>query len=205
MERAKGFRIMLFWRPTTEFNEERMVLRAQSGDRHALDRLLERHEVALFHHVHRILADEAATYDVLQETFIVVAKNISKLRERVKFKAWLYGCATRVALRSRKRNAVRAAQETDNEPISTSPRALEAVLQKEQIRKMTAEVDRLSPPLRAVVLLHYLEELTLCETAKALELPIGTVKSRLAAALYALRERLSDPTNTDAGRTQERG
>jgi RNA polymerase sigma-70 factor (ECF subfamily) len=55
---------------------------------------------------------------------------------------------------------------------------------------MMRHIDTLSLPLRSVVLLHYLEQFTLCETAKALEVPVGTVKSRLAAALSALRERL---------------
>ena len=182
---------MLFWRPTGEIKEERLVLHAQSGDRWALDILLKRYEIQLFRHVYRIVGDEQAAYDVLQETFIVVAKNIAKLRFRDKYKAWIFGTATRIALKGRQKIAVRSASETDEDVADHSLRALDLVLEKEKVQQMMAEIHSLSLPLRSVVLLHYIEEFTLCETAKALELPVGTVKSRLAAALAALRTRMS--------------
>jgi DNA-directed RNA polymerase specialized sigma24 family protein len=127
---------MLFWRPTEEVNEERLVLNAQSGDRWALDKLLKRYEIPLFRHVYRIVADEQAAYDILQETFIIVAKNIAKLQFRDKYKAWVFGTATRVALRGRQKISAREASEIDVDVPDRSLRALELVLEKEKLQQI---------------------------------------------------------------------
>lgn len=173
---------------------DRLVLKAQSGDRQALDDLLKRHEVSLLRHLYRLIGEEAAAYDALQETFLVVARNLGKLRSREKLKAWVFGVATRVALKKQsKRWRSRLDYGLDSETPDRLADTDKLVFQKEQIDAMLKEVGTLPPALRSVILLHYLEELTMCETAKALELPLGTVKSRLAAGLQRLRDRLSIP------------
>ena len=173
---------------TGGLDEARWVFKAQAGDRSALDQLLRQHEIPLLRHVYRVIGDEPAAYDALQETFIVVAKNIQRLRVREKFKAWLFGVATRVALSRRSRSwYARVSLGSDAECPDERNSGYELFARKEEVAQMLREVDALSAPLRAVILLHYIEELTLDETASALELPLGTVKSRLAAGLAQLR------------------
>ena len=87
-------------------NEQRLVLRAQAGDATAFDQLLRRHERELFRHVHRMVRNEEAAYEVLQETYVAIFRNIRKLRARAKFRAWCFGVATRVAQRTHDRHAL---------------------------------------------------------------------------------------------------
>jgi RNA polymerase sigma-70 factor (ECF subfamily) len=174
--------------------EEKLVLRAQAGDRKAFDRLLRRYEVPLFHHVLRILGDEDATYTALQDTYLAIIKNVGKLRSRRHFRAWAFGVATRTCLkwisRKKRRREVRFSTEGVSEDPGLTPARLVAL--KERIDRMDERVLELSPNLLTVILLHFFEDLTLREVAAALELPIGTVKSRLAAGLARLRTQLEE-------------
>lgn len=174
--------------------EEKLVLRAQAGDRKAFDRLLRRYEVPLFHHILRLLGDEDATYTALQDTYLAIIKGIGKLRSRQHFRAWAFGVASRTCLksiyRSRRRREVRLFSEDVSADWGLTPAKLVAL--KERIDRMDERVLELSPRLLSVILLHFFEDLTLGEVAAALELPIGTVKSRLAAGLARLRTQLEE-------------
>lgn len=173
--------------------EDRLVLRAQAGDREAFDELLRRYEVPLFRHIYRFLGDEEATYDALQETYIAIVRNIRKLHSRDKFHAWAYGVATRTCLKSRSRRYRRrdTRELPDEVPdLKELPDSLASL--KEEIVELKEHVALLSPRIRSVFLLHFFEGLTLLETAAALELPVGTVKSRLAAGLAQLRSEFKE-------------
>ncbi|MGI5861433.1 MAG: RNA polymerase sigma factor [Myxococcales bacterium] len=80
----------------TDEDQGRLVLRAQAGDARAFDELLRRHERPLFRHIFRLLGDEDRAYEVLQQTFLVLVRNIRRLRSRESFRPWAYGVATRV-------------------------------------------------------------------------------------------------------------
>jgi len=173
--------------------EDRLVFRAQAGDRRALDSLLRRYEEPLYHHICRFLGDDEVAYDVLQETYIAIVRNIRKLRSRDKFHAWAYGVATRTCLKMRSRRWRR--RDTSELPaeipdLHELPDSL--VSAREEIRGLAEQIAHLSPRIRSVVLLHYFEGFTFGETAAALELPVGTVKSRIAAGLTQLRDHIKE-------------
>ncbi len=170
-------------------DESRLVLQAQAGDHRAFDVLLRRHERELFRHTHRMLGDEESAYEALQETYIVVVRNIRKLRSRDAFRAWCYGVATRVSLKMLSKRAGR--RDTASlliEPADERPGPFRLASANEQVEELLDHVVLLSPKLRSVILLHFLEGLTLKEVAAALEISVGTVKSRLAAGLIQLRQ-----------------
>ena len=170
-------------------DEQRLVLRAQAGDATAFDQLLRRHERELFRHVHRMVRDEETAYEVLQETYVAIFRSIRKLRDRAKFRAWCYGVATRVALKTlSKRAGRRDTAEILMEPRDQRPLPDSLASAHEQLQELLDHVAVLSPKLRSVVLLHFFEGLTLREVAAALEISIGTAKSRLNAGLVKLRE-----------------
>lgn len=169
-------------------SEDELVLKAQMGQVEAFDSLLQRYESRLFRHIARFLGSDDSAYDVLQDTYIVIIRNIRKLRCRQSFGAWALGIATRKCLHAvRKKTKSREATFLEREFQNPGPSPAEFAIQKEMCEFLTANVDLLPGKLKAVILLHYEEELTLREVAAALGIAEGTVKSRLSAALTHLR------------------
>jgi RNA polymerase sigma-70 factor, ECF subfamily len=169
-------------------DEARLVLRAQAGDAHAFDQLIRRYERPLFRHIHLMVADEELCYEVLQETYIQIVRSIRKLRSRDSFRPWTYGVATRVCLKTLARRPGRL--EIDDEfldPPDDHPLPDSLASAQEELHQVMDQVLLLTPKLRSVILLHFFEDLTLKETAAALELSLGTVKSRLNAGLSQVR------------------
>ena len=169
--------------------EERLVLRAQAGDTTAFDSLLRRYEKPLFRHAFRMIGDVDGSYDALQESYVAIFRSIRNLRSRKSFRAWAYGVTTRTCLkhlarRGRLRDRTSA---LDFDPTDTVPSVDLLTAEKEEAVQILDQVAGLSPKLRAVMVLHYQEGLTLAEVAAALEISAGTVKSRLAAGLARLR------------------
>ena len=160
-----------------------MVLRAQSGDRDAFDQLLRDLGPRLLRYVARVTGDPALAEDVVQETFIAIVRKISWLNDPSLFRAWAYRIASREAFRVlRKRHAVIL------EPIDEIEAGPEQPTDPWQRERLLASLERLSPASRAVVTLHYLEEMPLADVAAVLDLPVGTVKSRLSYGLAQLRK-----------------
>lgn len=168
-----------------------LVLRAQSGDREALDALLASVQEPLYRYALSLVGERRLAEDVLQETFVRVYRKLVYLREPALFRPWAYRIATREAFRHLKRERRWAEQVRDEEALNALPappaRQEFAPVLSERLRETVAG---LSPASRAVVVLYYLHEMSLEETAEVLGLPLGTVKSRLAYGLEALRRRL---------------
>ncbi|MDQ3283340.1 MAG: sigma-70 family RNA polymerase sigma factor [Acidobacteriota bacterium] len=161
------------------------MLRAQSGDREAFDALLREIAPALLRYVTRVSGDAALAQDVVQETLIVIVRKIAWLNDPSLFRAWAYRIASREAFR-----ALRKARRFTGEPLEEV--AVDTIDDDPwQRERLLAAIDRLSPASRAVVTLHYLEDMPLSEVAAVLDLGIGTVKSRLAYGLAQLRKESS--------------
>ena len=166
-----------------------LVLRAQSGDREALDALLASVQEPLYRYVLGLVGERHSAEDVLQETFMRIYRKLGWLREPALFRAWAYRIATREAFRHLKRERRWAEQSRDEDALD----ALPAPPPREEFApelsaRLHELVARLSPASRAVVVLYYLHEMSLEETADVLGVPLGTVKSRLAYGLGALRK-----------------
>src|SRR5579872_458402 len=125
--------------------------------------------------------------DVLQDTFLQIYRKLGLLAEPLAFRAWAYRIATRLALARLKRDRIwreqiRAEELFRNLPAPTQPDQALTVLH--QLEELAAHV---SPKSRAVLLMHYREEISLEEIAVILDIPLGTAKSRLAYGLSSLR------------------
>ena len=171
-----------------------LVLRAQSGDREALDALLASAQEPLYRYLLSLVRGRHLAEDALQETFVRVYRKLAYLREPELFRQWAYRIATREAFRQLKRERPWAEQVRDEETLGAlaapPPREEFAHGLSERLRETVAA---LSPASRAVVVLYYLHEMSLEETAAVLGVPLGTVKSRLAYGLGALRRQLKEP------------
>jgi RNA polymerase sigma-70 factor (ECF subfamily) len=162
--------------------ERNLVLRAQSGDRESFDELLRGIAPALQRYLVRVTNDSSLADDVLQDVLIAIVRKLTWLTDASLFRAWAYRIASREAFRAlRKRNA------RIHEPVGEI--AIDDVpVDPWQRERLLASLERLSPASRAVITLHYLEEMPLAEVAAVLDLSVGTVKSRLAYGLTQLRK-----------------
>ena len=160
------------------------MLQAQCADREALERLLHTVQPALQRYIRRITGPTLAD-DVMQETFIVVASKLKWLEDPDLFRPWLFRIASRLAFRQlRKERRWRS----DDSQLEYLP-APDVNPPDTRLLKLI-DSDILSPASRAVMALHFEQEMSLPEVAAILEIPLGTVKSRLAYGLAAIRKHL---------------
>jgi RNA polymerase sigma-70 factor (ECF subfamily) len=172
-----------------ELADVMLVLLAQQGDRNALNKLLERVQDRLFRYISRLLNNSAAAEDVLQETLLRIARKIQWLNEPAFFETWAYRIASHEVFRMAKRSGAAAATESLEIDVA-APEAEPPRLTWDELSRLTCD---LSPGCRAVLVLHYGEDRPLQEVAEILDVPLGTVKSRLGYGLTRLRVMLSTP------------
>jgi RNA polymerase sigma-70 factor (ECF subfamily) len=172
--------------------DEYLVVLSQTGSRDAWDGLARRWTPRLLRYVRRVLGGSSeaaeAARDVVQETWIGAIRGLGSLRDPKQFRAWIYGIATRKcvdAIRANRRGRSLAA---DDSGAGMADR--EAALDPDRRMDLAMAIRTLPPMHRAVVHLFYREDLSVEEIATVLDVPAGTVKSRLHHAREALRRQL---------------
>ena len=173
------------------------LLQAQSGDRDALDRLLQAIQVRLYCYLLSLVHDDHLATDLLQDVFVIVIQKLRWLREPNAFHAWVYRIASRQAFRALKTKRGFANCHEPDVPLDAVAADASEDLAPEIVERIPALLEQVSPASRAVLSLHYLQEMTLQEVADVLDIPIGTTKARLAYGLRMLRKILNDPEATD--------
>jgi RNA polymerase sigma-70 factor (ECF subfamily) len=141
-------------------------------------------ERPLFYYLRRLAPSEADTWDLLQETWLKVFRAIKSVRDAKALPAFLYTTARNCAL-SRLRIRKKAGAPTDAETLAAPDCAFVAFDNAEQVHHA---IDQLPLPQREAVTLYFLEDLSLEEIAGVLDVPVGTVKSRLHYAKQAIRK-----------------
>ncbi|HYR10613.1 MAG TPA: RNA polymerase sigma factor [Longimicrobium sp.] len=168
-----------------------LVLRAQSGDRAALEALLAHADGLLRPYAILMLRDADAAEDVLQDVLLLVYRKLGTLREPRAFAAWARRIASREIFRALR--GQRAHDQIHDELPPDLPDGAETPEPPDGLLQRLPELlQRVSPASRAVLALHYIDDLSLEETAAVLDLPMGTVKSRLAYGLATLRRVLAE-------------
>ena len=146
-----------------------------------------------------VLRNREDAEDVAQEAFAKAYRSFSQLRDRGRFRAWLVRMTWRMALDRQRGNRRRMAREDRADswlPADAKGRSVEADLQvdleaRERAEHLWRAIDSLSEKLRVVIVLSGIEGHDIREVAALLELPQGTVKSRLFAARQQLKDTLS--------------
>ena len=136
---------------------------------------------------------ESHADDVLQEIALIIFQNLRYLRDPAAFRAWAFRLASRHVFRHLKREARWNRLESDPDLIG-AVEARESPPEEIEAGILSA-IEKVSPASRAVLLLHYRQNLSLEETAAVLDLPLGTVKSRLAYGISVLRKLLQQTAN----------
>lgn len=164
-----------------------LAARAQLGDRAALESLLRQLQGPLYEHIRGILRNEDAAADVLQDVLVIICRRLGSVREFQWVRAWAYRVATREAVRAARRERRVQADALEDWPDLPAPAPEEPAVDAKLLAELARRLEGLPPGAQVVLRLRYLHELTQPEVAAALEIPIGTVKSRIAYGLAALR------------------
>jgi len=173
--------------------EEALVRRAQAGDRAAFRSLYQAYQDRVFATAYRIAGDREVAADLTQEVFVKVFEELPGFRFGSRFSTWLYRVAANHAINKASETArhARLNERVARERPSTAP-ATPPVHDRFADERIQRALDGLSVKLRVVTVLRYLEGLSYEEIAEALELSVGTVKSRLFLAHATLKEALID-------------
>jgi RNA polymerase sigma-70 factor (ECF subfamily) len=172
-------------------SETELVVSAQQGDRNAFSELVRLHTRGVFNVVYRMCGDNLIAEDASQETFIRAWQNLSSYRPQTPLRNWLYRIAFNAGmdmLRKNKRilpDDIEDMHLTDGQP---SPESLAS--QNERTAMVQKAILSLPDASRAVLVLKEYEGMSYHEIADALDIPIGTVMSRLNYARKLLKEKL---------------
>lgn len=169
-------------RESDEIARELLVVRCQRGEREAFEELIRSWERRLFAFVRRMAADEEEAWQILQEVWLQVLRGIAKLRDPRRLRAWLYQVARNTVMDHYRAEYARAGTLDDDVAESTDDVGV-----FEDADLVRAGLAKLRVADREVLVLHFLDDLSVAETAEVLGIPPGTVKSRLHRAKRALR------------------
>jgi RNA polymerase sigma-70 factor (ECF subfamily) len=184
-----------------QHDDEILIARAQEGDNDSFNALITKHQQRAFNYAFRLTrnADEAS--DVVAESFVRVYNAIGHFKGQSAFSTWLYRIMTNCYLDMKKRDKTRFVVSLD-EMIRTKEGTMERQVEdtsptpdmrveiQERRQSVQNAVAALPEYQRAMVIMYHAENLSYEEISAALDLPLGTVKSRLNRARLNLRELL---------------
>jgi RNA polymerase sigma factor (sigma-70 family) len=177
--------------PKERLFEEYLAASARAGSRIALGQLAARVQPRLLGHARRLTGDGEAARDVVQEAWIEIARGLPRLDDATAFPAWAFRIVSRRCARwvrkQRQRRRLDAAYA--GEPAETTTR--DGGERASDSARLTRAISSLPPDQRAAIALFYLEDLSVAEIAVALDVPSGTVKTRLMHAREKLRRSLN--------------
>jgi RNA polymerase sigma-70 factor (ECF subfamily) len=161
------------------------------GNQRTVERLVKEHYVALYRYAYRLTGSEADAEDLTQEAFCKAQMSLSQLREASRAKSWLFTILRNVYLhrvRTEKQQAI-----VPLELVGDVPDALPESLPDVDPDQLQQALGELPEVYRTPIVLYYFDEFSYRDIAEQMDLPIGTVMSRLARAKGFLRTRLLGP------------
>ena len=164
----------------SNIEDQLLVMDAQDGDSEAMEKLVRRWQKKLWQYVFRLTSDIHAAWDITQQCWLEIIKGLKKLNDPACFRPWAYRIATNKSIDWLK-------NKSKDQHINLD--LVEVGCDREK-NDLGAEelVQRLKDESRTVLILYYFEQLTISEISFALNIPAGTVKSRLHSARKELKE-----------------
>lgn len=185
-------------RDSERIYDEYLVASAQAGDRAAWERLVVRWQPRLLRHAWRLTGHADRAADQVQDAWVDIWKGLRRLDDVAAFPAWAFRIVTRRCQRSWSTNEAAHADLLD---IADTPYdsdhavAAETMARDIDVARVQAAMAMLPPGQRAALSLFHLEELSVAEISIALDVPPGTVKTRLMHARLKIRARLEGDSN----------
>jgi len=166
---------------------ELLALRCRRGDREALAELVEHWERRLLYFVRRLVDDEQEAWDVLQETWLGVFRGIKSLNDGACLSTWLYRVARNNCVNHLRKKMKLREMESGNIPVDDfSEEVSDHAFEDADL--VHRSLDKLPLLQREVITLFFLEDMSIAEMSSVLDVPPGTVKSRLFTAKRTLRK-----------------
>lgn len=180
-------------------DDQMLIERAQKGDRSSLNALIRKHEARAFQYAFRLCRNPDTAADIVAEAFIRVNNALPNFKGQSAFTTWLYRILTNCYLDSRKRDKSKYLTSLDTvlqtgegeverqfeDPGRTPQQEAE---RNDREQRIIDAVNELPDYQRAMIVMYHSEMLSYEDISAALDLPVGTVKSRLNRARLSLRE-----------------
>ena len=183
-----------------KLTDERLIKQFQEGDRHAFDELVKRYKDRLHNFVCRYLNNQTLAEDVVQETMIKLYTHKHYYKPVAKFSTWIYTIAGNLAkteLRRKKRHKVTnlshmSRDEKEYQLPSVEPETDDTVQGHFAEKEIQKAIQELPLHFRTVVIMRDIQELSYEEISKIVDVPLGTVKSRINRARLQLQQSLKE-------------
>ncbi len=175
-----------------DIQDELLVIQCQEGDDDALHALITRWQPRLGRFAWRLTGEREAARDIVQDTWLAIVRGIRRLDDPVRFRAWAYRIVSnKCADWTRRRVAQRSApQDGDYAGLPMSMADAHVAESGGEQARLREALRELPDQQRAILSLHYLDGMGLAEIAETIDVPVGTVKSRLYHARNRLKETL---------------
>lgn len=179
----------------SQLEDAELVQAALAGDKHAFGTLVVRYQDRLFNTLVKVLGSAEDARDVTQDAFVQAFVKLESFRGESQFYTWLYRIAMNLALsRRRRRKPVvsldQTKQDAGAEPTDTGASPDDRLIEAERVEMLQAALAQLGDQQRQILVLREIEDCSYEAIAEILELPIGTVRSRLFRARLQLKEKL---------------
>lgn len=177
-----------------------LIRRTLRGDHVAYAELVRRYQDRLFNSVYRVTGQAEDAEDIVQETFVKAYRALTRYQGSAQFFTWIYRIALNGAISHKRRR--RPAVSLDSEPLlsaaeppdeSFGHRPDAAILRQEDEAVLQAGLNQLNPEFRAALVARDIDGLKYEEIAEVLDVPVGTVRSRIHRARLELRAALTRP------------
>ena len=183
-----------------KFSDEELIARFQEGDQQSYVELVNRYRDRLMNYVYRFVNDMEYAEDIVQDTFLKLYTHKHYYRKIAKFSTWIYTIAGNLAkteLRKKKsRKTINLSQlgpeDRDYEIPSVEPEIDQIVQNKYLEKKIQSAINTLPLHFKTIVILRDIQELSYEEISKIIDVPLGTVKSRINRARLQLQKELKD-------------
>ncbi len=168
--------------------EEILLLRCQIGDKDAIAGLIERYQRPLRYFVSRLLDDDEALEDILQDTWLSVINKIHGLKSVDAFPTWLYRIARNKVYQQLRRK--KRLSELDEKIVVADCDEDEESFSTEDAEKIHRCLAMLTPAHKEVLMLRFLEQMSYEQISQVIDCNVGTVRSRIYYAKLALRKEM---------------
>ncbi len=186
-------------RAASAAEDQRIIARCKQGDRSAFNELMQRYEKKVYNYAYRLCSSYDEANDIAAEAFIRVYNSLANFRGDSSFITWLFRIVTNVYLDERKRKRIRPQHSLEElveleetsvhrQVEDSGPTPAEHAETRERSEILQRAIDSLPDYQRMMIVLYHTEGRSYEEIAEMLDLPIGTVKSRLNRARLSLRD-----------------